>query len=187
MTRYSSLTDAVLIKLVAQKKERAFEELYNRYSSRLYNYFWRLCGSSVQAQDLVHDVFLKLIHKAHLFDNKFSFPTWLYTIAYRQFINQVRRKSHIADLSEATDKQELLQAHSDSRDVESELNNKLFSDQVFEILNDFDEDKRNTFILRYQNDLNISEIAEVLQCPVGTVKSRLHYLIKEITSRLAIK
>jgi len=184
MTNFKKLSDAALVELIAGKKEKAFEELYQRYNGKLYHYFCRMCGDKIQAQDLLQDLFLKLINKAHLFNKRYSFSTWFYTIAYHQYINQVRKKSLIGNIPEHTNKEEILQTFAEDFDLESNLDRKMFREQVNTFLNQVDEEKRNTFILRYQQDLNITEISEVMNCPPGTVKSRLHYLVKEIGSRL---
>lgn len=185
MVNYKKLSDAALVELIAGKKDKAFEELYHRYSGKLYHYFCRMCRDKIQAQDLLQDLFLKLINKAHLFDNRYTFSTWFYTIAYHQYVNQVRRKSLMADLPEQTDKNDISHSFAENFDMESNLDRKLFVEQVNLFLNQVDEEKRITFILRYQQDLNIAEIAEIMNCPAGTVKSRLHYLLKEISSRLS--
>jgi len=185
MVNYKKLSDAALVELIAGKKDKAFEELYQRYNGKLYHYFCRMCGDKIKAQDLLQDLFLKLINKAHLFNKRYSFSTWFYTIAYHQYINQVRRKSLMTDPPAQTDKDDILHSFAEDFDMESNLDRRMFREQVNAFLNQVDEEKRNTFILRYQQDLNITEIAEVMNCPPGTVKSRLHYLLKEIGSRLS--
>ena len=184
MVHYKELSDAALVKRIAEKEEKAFEELYQRYSGKLLHYFFRMSGNNAQAQDLLQDLFLKLIHKAHLFDERYSFSTWFYTIAYHLYINLVRKKSRLVDPREPIDTNEMQDFNSEDFNLESNLDRKLFRESVDKLIDKMDEEKRTTFVLRYRQNLNVTEISEIMNCPVGTVKSRLHYLLKEVGSRL---
>jgi len=184
MVNYNKLSDAALVKRIAGKEDKAFEELYQRYSGKLFHYFFRISGNSAQAQDLLQDLFLKLIHKAHLFDDRYSFSTWFYTISYHLYINLVRKKSRLIDPPGPIDTDEMRDAHSEDSNMESNLDRKLFRERVDRIIDKMDEEKSTTFILRYRQNFTVTEISEIMNCPVGTVKSRLHYLLKEIGSRL---
>ncbi len=185
MINYKKLSDAVLVKQVAQKEDKAFEELYQRYSGKLFHYFLRMSGNSCQAQDLLQDLFLKLIHKAHLFDERYSFSTWFYTIAYHLYLNQVRKKSRLVNPPDPIDSDDVKDMPLEEINMESKLDRKLFRESVDRLIDTMDEAKRATFILRYRHNFSVTEIGDVMHCPTGTVKSRLHYLLKEIGSRLS--
>src|SRR5690606_3276565 len=76
---------------MANGKEKAFNEIYNRYSKPLFLFFYRrLYQENNKAQDFLQDLFLKLIEKAATFDSSKKFSTWIYTIAYNMCKNEYR-------------------------------------------------------------------------------------------------
>ena len=182
---YSKIADENLLKLIVQQDDLAFEALYERYKIRLYRYFIRMCGNETQAQDLLQDLFLRLFQKADLYEERYKFSTWIYTMAYRLFINQVRKKSFARMVTEENIQLDNTYTSDDVNTFESALEHKFFKEKLDVVLQTFDAEKFNTFILRFQQGLNVSEIADIMECPVGTVKSRLHYTIKEISHQMA--
>jgi len=182
---YSKIADENLLRLIVQQDELAFEALYERYKIRLYRYFIRMCGNETQAQDLLQDLFLRLFQKADLYEERYKFSTWIYTMAYRLFINQVRKKSFNRMVTEENIQLDNTYTSDDVNTFESALEHKFFKEKLDVVLQTFDAEKFNTFILRFQQGLNVSEIADIMECPVGTVKSRLHYTIKEISHQMA--
>ncbi len=181
------MTDQELMLHLQQGDASAFDELYQRYSKRLLGYFIRMLNfDKEKAQDSLHDVFLKIIERPELFDRTRSFKSWVYTIAYNNCKNYYK---HIIVVQEA--KNELkhtedilderffisMAAKMDAMDFKKALNTELALLPV---------DKKTTFILRYQEDHSINEIAEIMQCSEGTVKSRIHYTLKILSEKLKI-
>jgi RNA polymerase sigma-70 factor (ECF subfamily) len=86
---YNRYSDEQLIPLVVTGDDKAFNELYLRYNQRLLYYFYRMLGNSNdKAQDFLQDIFIKVIDKAHLFDNSRKFSTWIFSIAYNMCKNE---------------------------------------------------------------------------------------------------
>ncbi len=92
-TSHTSHTDEELLKLSAEGQKTAFEEIYNRYSGRIYNYFLRMNrNDSAKAQDLTQDLFLKIIQNQADFDLTRSFKTWIFSMANNMCKNIYRHQ-----------------------------------------------------------------------------------------------
>ena len=88
-----SCSDEYLMAQVKDKDTAAFEELYNRYSKVILSFLYKMLGGSeAQAQDFLHDIFLKIIEKPYLFDQSKKFKTWIFQIAHNKCKNEYRKK-----------------------------------------------------------------------------------------------
>lgn len=181
---YEKHPDEQLMALVAERDQRAFEVLYDRYSRLLFNYFHRMLWKDRErARDFTQDLFAKLIQKPHLYDSSRSFKTWLYSIAHNMCKNEYAKHEVRVEA-----KRELKNEDSFSNGIEAQKNmdRELFNQKLKEALNEMDETKRTTFELRFAQELSILEISEIMQCSEGTVKSRLFYMLKELNKKLKV-
>src|SRR6187402_604906 len=90
--RLRKKNDEELMRLVQQGNSRAMTELYQRYSRNLLRYFYRmLWKEEAQAQDFLHDLFIKVIENAERFNVNQKFPTWLYSMAHNMCKNEYRK------------------------------------------------------------------------------------------------
>jgi RNA polymerase sigma-70 factor (ECF subfamily) len=186
----SSSSDEELMRLVKQKNTAAFEEIYKRYSKiykryskTVLRYLSKMLGGSVeQAQDFLHDIFLKIIEKPYLFDQTKKFKTWIFQIAHNKCKNEYRRR----DIrNKAKTKIELNEVYS-----QNVINQDTYIDfkQMSEIINyelsKYKEEHFSTFLMRHQFEMSIKEIAQVFDCPEGTVKSRLFYITHKLVKKM---
>ncbi len=164
----------------------AFDELYHRYSRRLLLYFFReLGGDEEKAQDFLQEIFLKVIEKHALFDTERNFSTWIFTVAYNMCKNEYRRQSTRARVESITETDEvLLMPEDESHQAEEKLDQGAFQKALYSELEKFEDGQRSAFLLRYQQNLSIKEISEVLACPEGTVKSRLFHTTRKLARKL---
>jgi RNA polymerase sigma-70 factor (ECF subfamily) len=180
---YKKRSDEELMAMVLNKNELAFGELYYRYSKKMFSYFYRmLYHDRDKARDFLQDLFLKLIEKPESFDPARHFSPWFYSIATNMCKNEYRkikiRNEHSAP-----------QTFSDisvNTNIYDELDLKSFIGELYLFLEDMDDDHRSAFLLRYGNNLSVKEIADILDCPEGTVKSRLFYTMKYLSERLNV-
>ncbi|MFC2088171.1 RNA polymerase sigma factor [Calditrichota bacterium] len=183
---YKSKTDEDLMILVGAKDSAAFEELYNRYSNILLHFFYKmLAGNEQQAQDFLHDVFLKIIEKPYLFDHSKNFKTWIFQIAYNKCKNEYRRReirNNVGIKHEIKNNMNQVSEKVDS--PEETVDQKQLNKLIFTEVQKLKEEHSSTFIMRFQQGLSIKEIAEVLNCPQGTVKSRLFYATQKLLKTL---
>ena len=176
----SYLTDEELMQRVHEGNERALEEIYYRYSPLLLKYFHRMLWREEQkAQDFLHDLFLKIIEHPHRFNPESKFSTWIYSVANNMCKNEYRkiefRKSvnglHSKDL-----------VHFDS--IAQQMDHSAFQFDLNKSIERLDHDEKSLFVLRYELEKDLDEIARILDCPEGTVKSKLFYLRKKLSKQL---
>ena len=177
--QFQQCSDEELLLYMQKGKDKAFNEIYKRYAKKMHYYFYRLlyCDNE-KANDFVQDLFLKIIEKPDSFNLNYKFSTWLYTLAsnmckneYRR--NEVRGKSYNISNIELPS-EELNSILSDNYD------RNLFKKILNETLEKIDPDLKLIFTLKYQEYLSNKEISEIMNCPEGTVKSRLFYMLKKI-------
>ena len=180
---YEGKTDEELMSLLVKSEQLAFDELYRRYSKPLFNFFFRMLNyEREKAEDFLHDLFLKIIEKPESFDNSRRFNTWFYTLAANMVKNEYRS----------------LQVHNEheqvfgDRQTETiEFNEENIDKQQFEYrlqieINKLDAETKTLFNLRFVEEMSVREIAEIMECPEGTIKSRLFYLSKHLSKKLSI-
>lgn len=165
--------------------ERAFNELYRRFSKPLYLFFYnRLWQDHSRAEDFLQDLFLKVIEKSESFDRNRKFKIWLFTIANNMCKNEYRsREKEILkhDFIGGNDDKFI---YTEPETTSRALDYNGFSKHLQIELSKLDNKYSSAFILRHQFDFSIKEIAEIMRCPEGTVKSRLSYGIKILAKRL---
>lgn len=176
-------SDEVLMIQIRQGDKTAFEKLYDRYSKRMLYYFYRMLnGDQDKAQDFLQDLFFKIIEKPELFDEHKKFSTWIYTVAYNQCKNEYRRLKVRRPYNQ--DGENLENIPETAHGPEQRLDTKSFLSALEMELNKLEPEKRLVFILRYQENLTVKEIAEVAGLKEGTVKSKLFYITKKLADNL---
>jgi len=182
--KIKTLSDENLVLRISRNDAAAFEEIYDRYSLRILNYFYRmLAGNEDKAQDFLQDLFVKLLDKAHLFDINEKFSTWVYTIAHNMCRNEYRHQSvriKAIQNGSLTHNEYENNGASPDQNIDIQLLKNVMKSEVDKL----GENHRTTFVLRYQENLSIKEISKVLGCSEGTTKSRLHYTTRELTFKL---
>lgn len=178
--KYATCSDEELMELVVRREVPAFDELYARYSKRLLLYFFRMLSNDEErSQDLLHDLFLKIIERPELFARERRFSTWIFSIAHNMCKNEYRWRG----VRQPAD-QEVDTIEADLESAIEKLDRERFAAMLDTELGALDEEHRSTFLLRYQEELSIREISQILDCPEGTVKSRIHYTIRKLAERL---
>lgn len=173
-------SDTELMQQIVSGDQVAFSELYHRYKDRMYYYFYRMLGnSSEQASDFLQELFMKLIEKPESYNAVYPFHTWLYSVANNMCKNEYRRRGV---------RQEYLEYESFDPRIEfmneSGIEPEQMIEKVFQTLDLLGEEHRSAFLLRYREGFSIKEVAEILELPEGTVKSRLFYAKKALSEKL---
>lgn len=179
---FSHFTDEELMLAIRQGEKLAFNELYQRYSGKLYGYILKMLWyNEVRAQDLLQDVFTKIITQPHLFDASRNFKTWVYTMASNLCKNEFKRNEVRKNTSNGLDSHYQI---SGNENVEDTVNDWEFKAALQEELAKLDEKHREVFVLKHVDGLSIKEISEIVGINEGTVKSRLFYAIKKLAAEL---
>ena len=185
-SRYSLYQDEQLMQSVCAGEVSAFDELYSRYGKRLSLYFLRMLNFNRSlAEDAVQDLFLKIAEKPHLFEPSRSFKTWIFSVASNICKNYYRhnlvKRNHAPflalDINAPVDGFILAANRLDHAEFLRTLN---------ETLSELPAEKKEVFILRFQEEKTIAEIADIQGVPEGSVKSRLHYTLKFLGDRLSV-
>jgi RNA polymerase sigma-70 factor (ECF subfamily) len=173
------LSDEQLMIRIKAKERIAFEVLYDRYSRLMYNYFYRMLWKNKElCKDLTQDLFTKVVLNAAQFDSERSFKTWLYTIAHNMCKNEYAK--HEVRMTAQMPLESIVTAESVSRQTDFQS----FKNQLHTLIQNLDEVKKQTIELRFFQELSIPEIAQLMKCSEGTVKSRIFYILKDFQSEL---
>lgn len=180
--RFDSFSDEDLMAELSKGEKLAFDELYNRYAGILFGYFnkmlWR---DREKAEDLVHDIFAKIIVTPDAFDVTRSFKTWLFSVACNMCKNEYKRKEVRKNTVLGVDNYHSVKSDDN---VFNEVQNNMFMSAFDKGIAQLDDKHRDVFALRHLQGFSLKEIADVLEINEGTVKSRLFYATKQLAEKL---
>ncbi len=180
--KYQHLSDEDLMLKVIKGNSQCYAEIYDRYATRLLNYFYKMLWKDREkAEDFLHDLFAKIIAKPDYFDPKRSFKTWIFSVAHNMCKNEYKKQE--IRQGGPLELNENIYAETKEKDVES-YDMQLFLKKLYAELDKLEEVQKSSFILRYMEEKSIKEISEIMQCSEGTVKSRLFYTLKKISPHL---
>lgn len=181
---YKQDTDEELMRRVSRNDTDAFEEIYTRYANRMQGFFIRMLGYDIaKAEDFTQELFLKVYESRSAYEEGRIFSSWAFSIAYNLCKNEYRHRE-IVEIHE-------LEQNYDSDTTEEPAFEKMYDRAVFEnqlsiSLTKLSADQLAAFTLRYNEELSVSEISRILDCPEGTVKSRLHYALRTLSQSLSM-
>lgn len=169
-------SDKELVEILQQSKvedrEKAMNELFLRYSNKMLEYFYYSFNKDREkAKDFVQDLFLKLLEKPESFDLNRKFKPWFYGVASNMCKNEYRKIGTKNKYDEHLKNENLQTTNQD---------NFTINDALIHLK----QEHKNHIILRYKFKMSIREMSEVLECPEGTVKSKLFYATKELSKHI---
>lgn len=179
---YRQDADEELMCKVSRDDNRAFEELYTRYAPRLQGFFIRMLGSD-SSKDFTQELFIKVYEYRSSYQKEKNFSSWLFAMAYNLCKNEYRHREVIAYHQSETSALSTLE---NDISFEQKYDKEVFEEQLKRSLTKLSKDQLLAFTLRYDEELSVAQIAEVLQCPEGTVKSRLHYALQTLSRSLSM-
>jgi RNA polymerase sigma-70 factor (ECF subfamily) len=150
-------------------------QLFERYHVRLYNYFHRQTRDEQLCEDMVQEVFYRMLKYRDTYRGDGKFTTWMYSIAHNARIDHFRRLKNRRHFTEEID--ELVSTQPDPEEL-SERSSR--HEVLYRALEQLSESKREVLVMsRFQN-LKYEEISEILDCPVGTIKARIYHAIRDL-------
>ena len=173
----NSLSDYKLIELANKGVEEAMNTLYFRYREWVYGLAFRLCGDREDAKEILQEVFIYFFNRFPGFELRSSLKTFLYPVVKNTTINSIRKKRKIIPLDDSAVKS----IPDEGIDWALELRNLL------EYLEGFSEEEKELVFLRFYDELQLAEIAEVFNVPTGTIKSRLNRLLSRLREKIKKK
>ena len=164
-----------LINLVKKGDKKAYEVLVLQYQDRLFFSVYKFLKDYELAQDIAQEAFVKAFKNIEKFRGDSSFYTWIYRIAIntaKNFLSSKSRKSEIYD--DEIMELKLSESAVTSENPENILEAEELRSLMMDAIQDLPDDIRTTLSLREFDGLSYEEIAEVQNCPIGTVRSRIH-------------
>ena len=152
--------------------KQCFSELIKLYSPRIYGYFYRQTGRKSVSEDLLSELFVKLVRKIGSFKGD-NFDGWIFRVSANIFYDYLRAKQKQQRLIEQQQRE-----FREPRGVRS--SDEEYFDILQKELNGLDEDTRNIIVLKYYSGLSFKEIAEMRGEPIGTTLSKAHRGIKKL-------
>jgi RNA polymerase sigma-70 factor (ECF subfamily) len=175
--------DAQLISETLSGQAAAFGQLVQRYQDRLYNSLVHIMGDTHEARDMVQEAFVQAYLKLGTFQQTSTFYTWLYRIAFNVAASHARRRRpavSVEQAREATGQEPV----DDSAGPSQQLEQLERANQVRKALATLSEEHRLILVLREIDGFCYEAIAEMLDLPLGTVRSRLHRARSQLRDQL---
>ncbi len=169
-------------------KQKEFEAEAVPHMDLLYNFALRTTGNEDDARDLLQETYLKAFRFWDKYEKGTNIRAWLFRIMKNSYINRYRKETRepgMVDYEDVENFYDSIRADStDTNDLQEKLFGNLLSDEVTQALQSLPEDFRTVVILADIEGLSYEEIAEFLNCPIGTVRSRLHRGRKMLQTQL---
>ena len=178
---FRAVEDADLIRQAGRGNVEAFNLLISRWEKRVFNYLLRLVNNREDALDLTQDVFLKAYQNLRKLEDAARFAPWLFRIAHNQACSMFRKRKPEADVDEVrpeSAEEGITVAGSAVFPVELSL-------AVASALDRLSPEQREAVVLKVYQGFKFEEMAEILSCPVSTVKSRLYTALDLLKAELA--
>lgn len=171
-----------------QSKQSLFEQEALPHMNALYSFAVRLCRDRDDASDLLQETFLKGYRFFDKFETGTNCKAWLFRILKNTYINQYRKDKKEPDTIEYDTIEEfydLIRSEStESTDLQKRIFDNLLDDEISIALDSLPESFRTAIILCDLEGMTYDEISEILECPIGTVRSRLHRARNILASKL---
>lgn len=176
----SLLSDNDLVqKIVKTNDSQLFAILYDRHVSLVYNKCYGFASSKEEAQDLTHDVFIKLFVKLRTFKGTSKFSTWLYSFTYNFCVNYVTRNNY--KKNEKNIETDIPDSNDEIDSSESALF-ELKAEKLAKAMKLIDPNDKMILLMKYQDDFSIKEIQESLKLSSSAVKMRLKRAREKVIS-----
>lgn len=179
-------SDEDLLHDAAQGDLRAFDVIVRRYRDRLLNFVFRFLGEREAAEDVVQETFLRVFQKCKEYHASARFSTWLFTIAGNLAKSELRRRKQWRllplDWDEHTERR--VEIPDDARRPDDLAESEIATKAIQKAIESLSPKHRQVVILRDIQGMPYEEIAQIVGCPVGTVKSRLNRARLQLQSKL---
>jgi len=190
---YAGLEDSELAQLAVRGREGAFRELLTRYQRPVFSLVYRMVRDRTLAEDLAQEAFIRAFAAISSYDPGFKFSNWIFKIANNHTIDYLRRRkldtvsidgSPHAGTREEESRTSLVVASTDEN-PQQYVENRELGDQIERAIGTLRPEYRSVVLLRHVDGHSYEEIADILELPLGTVKTYLHRARGELKTRLA--
>lgn len=173
------MTDTQLVENFRKGDIQAFNKLVERWQHRIHRVAYRYFASHDEAREITQKTFIRAYKKLNTLEEADKFPSWIYRIANNLCLDETKRAGRRRSAPLESVKNELL-TKSVATDPERSLEKSELGKILQMALNRLPEEQRIVVILKEYEDLKFREIAEILEAPENTVKSRMYYGLKKL-------
>jgi RNA polymerase sigma-70 factor (ECF subfamily) len=189
---YSSLTDQQVVQFARDGREPAYRELIGRYQRPVFSLIYRLVRDREKAEDLAQDTFIKVLNAIDRYDPQYKFSSWIFKIAHNTGLDHLRRKepetlsldgsphARTAAETEAT----TITPESRTETPEQYAQNRELGSEIESAMGTLRPEYRTAIVLCHVEGRAYEEIAEIMDVPLGTVKTYIHRGRKDLMQRL---
>ena len=186
------LTDQEIVLLARRGQEPAYRELVRRYERPVFSLIYRMVRNRELAEDLTQDTFVKVLNALATYRPEFKFSSWVFKIANNVAIDQLRRReletlslegsphATTPDAVEAT----TLELGAGGESALDEVANRELGGEIERAIAKLRPEYRSCILLRHVEDRSYEEIAEIMDLPLGTVKTYIHRARHELRAML---
>jgi len=172
-------SEQTLIKRCKDGELQAFEELISKYETKVFNITFRILGDYTEAEDISQDILVKVFRSIKGFKEQSSFYTWLYRITVNECMDAVKKRKKTVAYSidspiETEDDVIKREIQDSGESVEEKVERKELRKYLADAMNLISHEHRMVIVLRDIQGFSYEEIAEIIKCPPGTVKSRIN-------------
>ena len=164
-----------LVERAADGDARAIEALYNATYSGAYSLAGHLCSNRNDVEDILQESYITAFSRLRSIRDKAAFPAWLRKIVINTWRSYAKDKANIYETTVDSQNDDYFDEHFYTESALDTVEISETSREIFELVNQLPENQRVCMILFYYEDMRIEEIAEALNIPAGSVKSRLYY------------
>lgn len=170
-----STLEVVWLERIAKRDRGAFEELYREYGPRVFRFAVRMIRDETKAEEVTNDVMVEIWKSAGKFQGRSAPSTWIFSIARHRALNAVRRKTlPMTNLDDAPEPQD------ESEDPLAATDQSTTGDLLRTAIEQLSQEHREVIELTFFQGLNYREIATIVECPEGTVKTRMYHAKKQL-------
>jgi RNA polymerase sigma-70 factor, ECF subfamily len=190
---YTRLTDQQVVELALEGRESAFRELIGRYQRPVFSLIYRLVRDREKAEDLAQETFIKVLNALGRYDPSYKFSSWIFKIAHNTSLDHLRRKEpetlsidgspHARTAAET--EASTLTPVSGGQTPEEYTSNRELGGEIEEAIGRLRPEYRTAIVLCHVEGRAYDEIAEIMEVPLGTVKTYIHRGRNELKKQLA--
>jgi len=171
--------DLELLEKIAGGDREAFKVLYERYVRQIFSYVFKLTGDSKMTEEITNDVMFDVWKGAKSFQGRSAVLTWIFGIAHNKTMNEFRKKS-----PEPVDPKEFSRVANTDDSVEEIVTKQDRSERMKSAMDELSPEHRSVLELTFYQGMSYQEIADVMDCPVNTVKTRMYYAKEKLKEAL---
>lgn len=166
------------IKQVLKGDQNAYADIVSLYQHKLYQICFRMLGNKEEAEDIAQEAFVRAYINLHSYDQKRKFSTWIYRIATNLCIDRIRKKKpdyYLDAEVPGTDGLDMYsQIAADEKLPEEVVEQMELQERIQYEISRLPDKYRSVIVLKYIEELSLQDISDILDMPLGTVKTRIH-------------